>query len=132
MTGSAVRTWFYRIAFWVIAIGSVSAGFYLAATDRLLLGSAVMIVSCVPMGLLLLVLRPREPWWSDAEKVVTVRRLGRAFVVTGAAAVVIGGVLMLALHGTAGHLPELLLWNGAALLVAGASTFQHLRARVRE
>jgi hypothetical protein len=91
-----------------------------------------MIVSCVPMGLLLLVLRPREPWRSDAEKVVTVRRLGRAFVVTGAAAVVIGGVLMLALHGTAGHLPELLLWNGAALLVAGASTFQHLRARVRE
>jgi hypothetical protein len=131
MTGSAVRTWFYRIAFWVIAIGSVSAGYYLAAIDRLLLGSAVMIVSCVPMGLLLLLLQPREPRRSDAERLVSARRLGRACVAVGATAVVLGGVLLLALRGAVGHLPELLLWNGAALLVAGASTFRHVRDRVR-
>lgn len=127
MTGSAVLTRLYRIAFWAIAIGSVSVSFYLAAIDRLLLGSAVMILSCIPLGLLLLVLQPREPKRSDTEKVVTARRLGRTFVAIGATAVVVGCVLVLTIHKAVGHLPELLLWNGAALLVAGASTFRHLR-----
>lgn len=132
MTRSAVLTWCYRIAFWVIAIGAVSAGLYLAAIDRLLVASAVMISSCLPMGLLLLVLQPREPQRSDAEKVVTARRLGRSLVVIGATAIVVGGVLLLTLRGTVGHLPEVLLWNGATLLVAGASTVRHVRDRVRQ
>ena len=132
MTESAIPTRFYKISFWVIVTGLVTAALYLAALDRLLLGSAVLIVGCIPVGVLVLVVHRLEPPRRDAEKLATIRRITVVLVATGATAIVVGGVLMLALRGAVGHLPEALLWIGATLLLAGGTAHQETRARMRE
>lgn len=118
-----------NVALWVIVAGSIAAALYLAALERLLLGTAVIFVVGVPAAALLVVTERRGPTRSAAQRLVTARTMSVAFTVIGASAMLVGVVLWLTLHDAVGHLPGALFWMGAPVLTAGVSAGQQVRAR---
>lgn len=132
MPGSAIRTRFYKTAFWAVATGSIATVLGLAAIDRLLLGSAVVFLGGIPAAALACAAQRLQPTPTDAEKLVTAWRTSIALTAIGTTAILVGAVLMLMLHGTVGHLPQLLLWTGATAAFGGGTAYRETRARMHE
>jgi hypothetical protein len=116
------------VALWVVAAATITAALVLAATDRLLIASAVCFLGCLPIALIAWGLERRTPPRSSAEKRAMGLRLGTRIAAGGAAATTAGAVLLMVAPHSVGHLSELLLWMGATLLLGGVTALRNARS----
>jgi hypothetical protein len=122
--GLTVALW---VVLWVVAAGTIAAALVLAALDRLLIASAVCFLGCLPIALIAWGIERRTPPRSDAEKHASGLRQGFGIAAAGAAATTVAGALLVVAPDALGHVPEVLLSAGAALLLGGVTAQRYLR-----